>query len=1232
MRCENCGEKIGKNARFCSNCGAEIQRKKKVNIGILSILIIIVIAVAAGILLLKPEKTKTPEEIPVLMANNEKLESVTSEEKAEEIEVEQEKTEDVQFSELKRPMSENDTKEITKNTNSELILFSDRCEFYVGQEEMMQLTLKVQEDLHERIVVKDETGQEKASFLVEGKGDYHTTLTIRGNDTKTGRLQAVSERQNSNEILYYIQPEITIEMVSELADIAEDLEDFVKSRGRSASYYDKATLQAVQNRLYNNENISAVRVYDDCLIYVTEDGLVGSYGMGQYEEGYAGRIDLQNAYAEHKEGKNLVNEYVISDLTLTNTNFMMLSPEMEGDEFDEMREVAEKALNRLSDKVGGGTVYVAEGLNAAAYLADGRYTDQGLVLFSTHGNLIPRQNGSQMLYFQLGNLRKGFFDTLVDNTQEGNTWGNLDSFFNGEDTSWWNSLFGGNTGNVTPENYRLVYDVTPDSENIYTVRGTTNFIAQGLGDHIFDNTVVYFGVCYAASDTELIRLLEQHGASAFIGTRDTFNIMYIGVLMEELAEVLGANTGISQADQMKGITDLSCAFRLNDREAFNDMFYRYMADSNDNAAYEDVVMVKDEKMVPTTDRKEDGSTIKISPREYAGILWDHMQEKNNDFIAQVYSFHNEDFSMTGEGDFSGKVVTPKGDVLEGAQVTVYRWLNHRFEKIDSMTTDKDGNYRFTKVPYGMCVAEAELGDAREFISLEFSKNTVTIDNIVLDLVGIIGTVLDEEGGYPIDAASVQYTLANSTSGALTDVNGRFCTLQMQPGTYTIVATKEGYEDSKPLTVTVENGELYILPEPILLKRAPVEDDTWGAANGMYGPVEYEYDENGNVIQMSLINGENGKLYRRLVYDYYYDYGYEGNYYIETYGPNNIQLYSLTQRRNEEGYLLESWGFDLYKMQESSYQLYTGGSWEQIETETLSDYRNGADNYWICHYNYNGLERKDIYFKDGAKIACELYEYESDSAGPTMTYLDGGMTQGYYSSVLDKEGRVIEYWDKHKELDYPTWTFEYDAKGTLLKKTKYKEKNEIYEQQEFVYGNNGRLTKCFYRSAFSYGPAMEYYFEYDHGYLVYREGIESSIGLGDIGCMEYEYYDNGVVKRLTCYGCFENPTVEDLEYIFSFDENGKLKARIVYGYTYNSDDGRQPHHGDTFRDTRILTLFDMNGKEKYKYIWIEETDKAEGQLEHYGFDVSGTRTRVITEEFHEAIPSATELEDMKKMER
>ena len=42
---------------------------------------------------------------------------------------------------------------------------------------------------------------------------------------------------------------------------------------------------------------------------------------------------------------------------------------------------------------------------------------------------------------------------------------------------------------------------------------------------------------------------------------------------------------------------------------------------------------------------------------------------------------------------------------------------------------------------------------------------------------------------------------------------------------------------------------------------------------------------------------------------------------------------------------------------------------------------------------------------------------------------------------------------------------------------------------------------------------------------------SLVEVKDNSSVEYEYYDNGVVKRLTCYGCFENPTVEDLEYIF-----------------------------------------------------------------------------------------------------
>lgn len=411
-----------------------------------------------------------------------------------------------------------------------------------------------------------------------------------------------------------------------------------------------------------------------------------------------------------------------------------------------------------------------------------------------------------------------------------------------------------------------------------------------------------------------------------------------------------------------------------------------------------------------------------------------------------------------------------------------------------------------------------------------------------------------------------------------------------------------------------------------MKKVNNSDDTWGTTNGMSGPVEYEFDEMGNMLQMTLINPESGRLFRRITYEY----DEFGGCIVDTYGPNNILLYSLTQVRNEQGYLSYVRGYDWFKETLSSVQQYTGGEWEQIESQTLYDYRDGVDNYWICHYSGEQVSERNFYFKDGAAVARQVYTYLQDGTYE-MEYQENGLTTGYYIPIYDREGRVIELRNKNGPTSRPYWTYTYDGEGRLLVATYYDGKDKILQQQERNYSNDGKLKQCRY-----FSDEMEYIFKYEKGDIVFREGITQNLGEGDIGCMKYEYYKSGAVKYLMCYGVHRDPILEDLKYIYSFYEDGSLKSQSIYENTENFDEPitgyKDSITGYIHHMTRKTTIYQPDGEKIVTYIWRESTPYKEGRCEYFYYNENGKRTKWQSQSYQGEIPSNTELKDLEEVEK
>jgi len=150
------------------------------------------------------------------------------------------------------------------------------------------------------------------------------------------------------------------------------------------------------------------------------------------------------------------------------------------------------------------------------------------------------------------------------------------------------------------------------------------------------------------------------------------------------------------------------------------------------------------------------------------------------------------------GHIAGTVKDASGNPIVGANVTT----NVHFD-----ITDANGQFNITNVTAGTynVTASAAGYEASSQISITVVTGQTTDLSFTLTLIPttghITGTVEDASTGNPIAGANVT---ANGHS-ALTDADGSY-DIELQPGTYTVTVSADGYEESSRTGMIVEAGE------------------------------------------------------------------------------------------------------------------------------------------------------------------------------------------------------------------------------------------------------------------------------------------------------------------------------------------------------------------------------------------------------------------------------------------
>lgn len=844
MYCQYCGKQIDDGSAFCPYCGRKLPRqpkKKRNGFGKIAILIALVLVVAIAAMIV------------------------------------------VRF-----------VRGGDGSDEDRIVLLLDRNSFSIGEDAVVHATIRLPFEVKNKLQILDENGDVlydyssgESDISQSGENEYilQTELKLESDEARVGLLRAVCGRNESRSMTYYIEPEVTEEMLQRLSGTAESLGEFSETLP-SDSYYSNESLEKVLAHLKGDPNVADAQINNGAVIYQTVDGLTGSYGLGYSREGCAGAetATLEEAWEIEEKGGDNSYRFVHSLMTMTNSRIMKLSF-CDDPEFEDYNLAVEKMLSRLSGNLENSSYQSLKEPESVYALGNGNYTDCGLVVFNTHGSLLNRSEGGQMLVMKFGDMLPSDLPSLsakTDGSEEGDLWGERKcNLWSGEQ--------------VFPEQYRLVYDVSEDTSSKYTIRGTTNYIEAGLSDQLFDNTILFFTVCFAGADKELLDILYDHEAAIVVAAENSVNIVYSGIVLEEICEILTDNN--KAPGQPQTIDSIQTAgMNDSDENRFHDMFYRYKADEigvPDNEYSNYLQAVHNKKNVTylgdlETENHSSGFSAgeKITIEEYSQLIWDYLKattyfgrgespnvERSRLFVNYRFTGKSR-FHMNGIGtSISGKVImNAERAPLPGVEITLYRWLNHEFTEVQKVLTDQDGVYSFSDLPYGHYAVRVNYERLEESEVLEYNVETQGFPTFHLYLTGFTGFVIDDETEEPIANADVQFRTGQDFAAVTTDDRGVFTISGIAPGDYEIYGTKKGYKDSEHVSITVEKENLKSIEEPLRMKRlennatgvvldslteTPVEGVTvtWEDENGVPGDNTTSTDEDGSFLLEGLSEGE-----------------------------------------------------------------------------------------------------------------------------------------------------------------------------------------------------------------------------------------------------------------------------------------------------------------------------------------------------------------------------------------
>ena len=347
--------------------------------------------------------------------------------------------------------------------------------------------------------------------------------------------------------------------------------------------------------------------------------------------------------------------------------------------------------------------------------------------------------------------------------------------------------------------------------------------------------------------------------------------------------------------------------------------------------------------------------------------------------------------------------------------------------------------------------------------------------------------------------------------------------------------------------------------------------------------EYEYDEQGNQIKMTVSYESYGNSHDTSLSQYEYDNA--GNVLRESTSYTSKWTGGDNKNYNENVSDLTA----EYKYDSAGNLLLKNTSYS-----SNSDYAQNDEGY-----SYENHSKTDM---------TEEEEYEYDSSGNLLRKIYTANVESEAYTVNDGESDNPS-WDESITQEY---TYVYDDVGRKLKETENYTKRTVYKPDgsetsdehsvwtEYEYDDNGNLVKeCKFFDNDPDTPFEWSEYEYDEAGNLLRDSHSSN------GINEYTYDAAGNQLTATYYYDGSERSRTECEY----DEAGNKKKSRVFYLDYSTE--RLYLAGETEYDTAGNVLKDVNyyGTEEASYMDVEAGGIS--YWEEYTYDEDGNKTADIT---------------------
>lgn len=545
-----------------------------------------------------------------------------------------------------------------------LLLYLNQSDYSVGAAETAKLTVFYSDEVESDIVITDDRGAVLCELKNDGSGCLEAEIPVLETEPRVGAFTAVSGEYASAPVSFFVLPEITEEMVSELVDVAQELGDYALS-GSWEDPLGEDALKEIKAWLEQDERIEAVTINNGILLFETVSHLMGSYGMGVESPDSFGFSEAEDVFKAYQSGGDTSALYIKSGIPITNTNMLHINPIPENRVCVKCDSFFQKSEAMLAGGTGCSLQWVT-GEDTIGILTGGDIVDYSYLSIETHGSTIKRKDGGNLLFMNWGEHEVAASADMLKAT-------GLEVY---EYARFWGSIRDGD------DSYRMVYDVTvQDGVRKYSVRISSNYLECVLADRTFDNTVIYFIVCYAMSDDRLTDFLIDHGAAAVIGCKEALDGGIAVATLEQIAQIMGT--------------------------------------TGKDGSFGGLNKVVSSRISSETDRLI-RTEFYTDEEDYLG----YVRKLQTRPVRYKFSADYSDRVFAGEGKLSGKVLQPAGsgaadedyEKAEEAEVSLSLWQNHDFREVWSGTTDSDGFFEADGIPYGTYAVYAKKDGMDGFVT------------------------------------------------------------------------------------------------------------------------------------------------------------------------------------------------------------------------------------------------------------------------------------------------------------------------------------------------------------------------------------------------------------------------------------------------------------------------------------------------------------------------------------